>query len=377
MYDGGIQNWGITQDTSGYIYIANNYGLLEFDGAVWNRFEIPSSTKTRAVAIQKSTNRIFTSGQRQFGYFDRLQDTILYHDLSHLFPQGIQTDEVWDLISKGKRVYLNINGVVACYENNKIEIYEETHNVEFIHLIDDVIFACSTEGIYIIESDGKIRISPNSNGKEYRGIIKKGQSYILITYDGEILSYESKLKILKTPIDKILSEAKVNRVLLLSNGNIAIATQNDGLLIIDEDFNLIHHLTKNKGLNHRTVLSLYEDQFKNLWVGLNNGVCVIELGSPFSLINENLGLEGTGYAALTYNGVIFLGTSSGLFSLNENKLYQLINQTEGLVNNISVVNGNLILSHHEGAFLIAKNRINQFFDGSKCEFSDRLYPTTF
>ena len=31
-YGAGIQNWGITQDRNGILYIANNYGLLEFDG---------------------------------------------------------------------------------------------------------------------------------------------------------------------------------------------------------------------------------------------------------------------------------------------------------------------------------------------------------
>lgn len=44
-YQGGIQNWAIDQDTLGYIYVANNYGLLEFDGATWNRYVIPESTK--------------------------------------------------------------------------------------------------------------------------------------------------------------------------------------------------------------------------------------------------------------------------------------------------------------------------------------------
>ena len=35
-YNGENQNWGISQDNNGFIYIANNDGLLEFNGSEWN-----------------------------------------------------------------------------------------------------------------------------------------------------------------------------------------------------------------------------------------------------------------------------------------------------------------------------------------------------
>ena len=40
VYGAGTQNWGIVQQKNGWIYAANNYGLLEYDGAgrVYNPF---------------------------------------------------------------------------------------------------------------------------------------------------------------------------------------------------------------------------------------------------------------------------------------------------------------------------------------------------
>ena len=32
-YGGGTQNWTITRDNNGWIYAANNSGLLQFDGS--------------------------------------------------------------------------------------------------------------------------------------------------------------------------------------------------------------------------------------------------------------------------------------------------------------------------------------------------------
>ena len=34
-YNGGLQNWDIKQDKNGIIYVANNEGLLSFDGTHW------------------------------------------------------------------------------------------------------------------------------------------------------------------------------------------------------------------------------------------------------------------------------------------------------------------------------------------------------
>jgi hypothetical protein len=37
-YRAGIQNFDIVQDDLGRVYVANNLGLLEFDGNDWSRY---------------------------------------------------------------------------------------------------------------------------------------------------------------------------------------------------------------------------------------------------------------------------------------------------------------------------------------------------
>src|SRR5688572_5857117 len=67
-YNAGIQNWSITQDKRGIIYVANNFGLLEFDGEQWQLHPVGNGTKVRSVAID-SRGRIFVGSQNEFGYF--------------------------------------------------------------------------------------------------------------------------------------------------------------------------------------------------------------------------------------------------------------------------------------------------------------------
>ncbi|MEO9869433.1 helix-turn-helix and ligand-binding sensor domain-containing protein [Ekhidna sp.] len=368
-YNGGIQNWGITQDTSGYIYIANNYGLLEFDGATWNKYAIAGATKVRTVLVEEISNRIYVGGQKQLGYFEHTKSGISYHSLVDRIPSNVVVDEIWDLVAFNNEIYINVNGTLALLKNDQIKILDNVNDVEFITSIDDELLAGSTNGIYRLKQDSTtFELLENSEGHSYRGVSKWGNKYILFTYDGDIFYYENKkLKSIKTSIDSFLKTSKINKVLKLENQTIVLGTQNNGLVIIDKDLKPILHLTKNRGLNHRTVIALYEDDFNNLWVGLNNGICVVELGSPFSLINENVGLEGTGYSAAKLNDEIYLGTSSGVFVPNEalgdmdaRAGYSVLTGSEGLVNSISILDKKLILGHHEGAFILNEGKIEEF-----------------
>lgn len=373
-YLGGIQNWDINQDTTGYIYVANNYGLLEFDGADWSLFEIPGTTKTRAITIDSKTNRIYTGGQRKLGYFEHLSNGLNFQDLTNQIPDSIPTDEIWNLVQYDNQIIANINGRIGFIDGDRLRIQKGISNIEFISRAENDIIAASTNSFYVLDkSSNEFKLYGRQINKNCRGAIKIDESYYLFTYEGEIFKYltESVLQKISSNADNLLRNAKINRVLKLKNGNIAIGTQNNGLLILNKDLVLIRHLTKNRGLNHRTVISLYEDQFNNLWVGLNNGICVVELGSPFSLINENVGLEGTGYTAASFNKEVFLGTSSGLFKRKKTNLskdfnsgYAVIPGSEGLVNNISIIDKRLILSHHEGSFQLNQNGIDQFFNNT-------------
>ena len=74
-YNGGIQSWCFDQDSSGILYIANNYGLLEFDGNRWTLFDVPFCTKVRAVKVDNK-NRIF-AGIEHYG-ISRLRPDTFY-----------------------------------------------------------------------------------------------------------------------------------------------------------------------------------------------------------------------------------------------------------------------------------------------------------
>ncbi len=48
-YDGGLQNWSVTQSASGQLFFGNQKGVLSFDGYRWNCHTLPSHSIARSV----------------------------------------------------------------------------------------------------------------------------------------------------------------------------------------------------------------------------------------------------------------------------------------------------------------------------------------
>lgn len=53
-YMAANQNWYISQNANGWMYFANDKGLLEFDGVYWNTYAFGHNMKPRALMAEDS-----------------------------------------------------------------------------------------------------------------------------------------------------------------------------------------------------------------------------------------------------------------------------------------------------------------------------------
>lgn len=76
-YRASCQNWDIAISHIGIIYVANNSGLLEFNGNNWTTYELPDRSVITNVTVTNDT--IYTKGQSTLGYWTRNEfGTLLY-----------------------------------------------------------------------------------------------------------------------------------------------------------------------------------------------------------------------------------------------------------------------------------------------------------
>jgi hypothetical protein len=53
-YNGSNQNWDIAKSADGKLFVANNDGLLEFDGLNWSVWEMPNKTTIRSLLVYQN-----------------------------------------------------------------------------------------------------------------------------------------------------------------------------------------------------------------------------------------------------------------------------------------------------------------------------------
>lgn len=370
-FKGGIQSWSITQDKREIIYVANNFGLLEFDGSTWNIFPVRNGTKVRSVHIGTDDN-IYVGSQADFGFFSPdKRGTLRYQSLADSLPEQYRNfDEVWRIYEWNKHIwFLTFKRIYAYSPGNGIQVIHTKNALEFSFLVNNQLYALEWDrGLSVVSGDS-LRLVPEGDffaRRPIASILPFDKSHVLIftireglfLYDGHSVAPFALEN--KQPLRGMV----INHAITLADGSFAIGTQNNGLVVIDRDGNLLLNINRSNGLPDQTVHTLYEDVQHNLWAGLNNGISMIELSSPFSLIDGTMGLTGTGYTALRYNKDLYLGTNSGLFHVNlsdPQRSFAMVPNSTGQVYHLTQWKDHILMGHHNGPYEIKDGEARLLF----------------
>src|SRR5690606_11554244 len=215
------------------------------------------------------------------------------------------------------------------------------------------------QGLFTIENGQPSLVEDASElaDRPIIGIYSMGNQLLLITEDARFYTYgDQGLIRFKTDMDPL--EVSLYSSIQLADGSFVLGSISNGLYHLDAKGGLIHNINQAKGLSNNTVLSLFEDMDHNLWLGLDNGISVINLHSTFSEYVDKLGKIGLVYAALKHNGHMYLGTNQGLFSrrIDGTDDFKLVRGTQGQVWSLQLVQGTVFCGHNNGTFTVEGER---------------------
>lgn len=371
-FKGGIQSWGFTQDDQEILYVANNFGLLRFDGNTWKLYPVKNGTKVRSV-LMGAEDRIYVGSQADFGYFapDR-SGSLQYFSLADSLPEQYRNfDEVWRIYNIDNRIFfLTFKNIYSYSPGNPLEVVSTENPLEFSFKLNNQLYSLVWgKGLCILESN-QLNVIPGGDFFKHRQIASilpynQNQLIIFTIRDGAYLYDGQKMRPFDLAGNASTNNLVINQTIMLKDGSFAIGTQNKGLIIIDRNGELLLQLSRDKGLFDQTVHTLYQDAHENLWLGLNSGISMIELSSPFSHIDENMGLAGTGYAALQVGEYLYLGTNNGLFTKNlenSHENFKLVPNSTGQVYHLNHINNQILVGHHNGPLVIESNVAKPVFD---------------
>lgn len=359
-YQADNQNWMISQAENAYMYIANNKGLLEFNGAQWRLYNSPNETIMRSVKVIE--NRVYTGCYMNFGYWERnAQGSLEYTSLSELLEVSMVEDEqFWEIIQVDKWVLFQSLDRIYSYhtETKSFKIIEANHSLTKLFKIgDELFFQVLDEGLYTIEDGEKKLVS--SNAILQKNIIvglfaKENQKIVVTRNSGWFTLDDSGLTALEMPYQTYTDQKSIYTSIQLRDGNYMLGTIAKGIYCISPEGKLLYRIDQVSGLGNNTVLSLFEDKEGNVWVGLDNGINCINTKEPFTYYADQTGRLGTIYTSIIHNDTIYVGTNQGLFykPIQNTSDFTFVTHTKGQVWCLRAIKGALFCGHDSGTFLI-------------------------
>ena len=372
-YSAENQNWAISQGTDKYIYVANNKGLLEYNGEVWRLYRTPNETILRSVKVVGE--RIYTGCYMEFGYWEKSNKGLLEYTslLENQSISLIEDEQVWNILALENWVLFQSLNRIYIYNptDETFKIIESQKGITKSFLQDDgsVYYQDIGLGLFEIKNGEAVLVADNELLKNeiIINVFSHVDGHLILTQNKGFYHLNSNSQIIKPWNIKSLSVIKnvtIYNGFRLKNGDYVLGTISDGVLLLDNQGELLYHIDQNKGLNNNTVLSAFEDVDNNLWLGLDNGINCINRKSPLRFYNDEKGNLGTVYTSKIHEDILYLGTNQGLFSrqMNSKKPFEFIENTQGQVWNLEVIDDTLFCGHNKGTFTVKNNTVIKVAD---------------
>ncbi len=348
------------------MYFANNEGVLRFDGIHWDLIKVSESSPVRSVHVD-TDNNIFVGLFNDFGLLHIKETGIVsFKSLRNLLPPEIDDfDNVWKIHNTTQGIVFQSFKYMFIYKDEKIKVIEPEERFQFSFIVGDRLFIHEPEtGLYELVKGAadKVVWADQLIGKEIWGMLEIQENKLLIgTNNDGIYIYENgNLSKWNSPVNDLVEQYQLYSAVPLNGGYFAFGTILNGLIISDNQGEVVQHISIDSGLQNNTVLSVFTDSNQNLWLGLDSGIDYIEINSPVSF-NFKFGKFGTGYTCRIFNENVYLGTNQGLFvkSLSQfspkEEEFKLVENTVGQVWSLDIFEGHLICGHNTGTFLIRGN----------------------
>ncbi len=361
-YHGGNQNWDIATDDAGNVYVANNSGLIKYDGASWSLHQLPGKTLIRSVAVD--SGRIFTGSFEEFGFWSNdNSDELSYTSLVPLLKDyTLHNDEIWKIVRHGGLVYFQSFGAVLMYDFKTIKPLKLPGLVLFLLEAGGHLYVQQINGgLYEIIGSDLVPIPGSEifSSTEIKAIIQYNNNDLLIgTSSKGIYRYDGRsFEKWENEASAELIESKINNGLRIGN-KLVFGTILNGIYILDLTGKLLCHLNNRSSLQNNTILALENDKDDNLWAGMDKGIDYIECNSPIEIHKE----PWTSYNACIFNGELYVATNQGLYyyHIDENGTLtdkQLLNGSQGQVWFVKTIDNELYCGLNDGTYLVRDHKL--------------------
>lgn len=361
-YKAGTQSWGIAQDLNGFMYFANNDGLLLYNGVDWEVYKMPNLSMVRSIFADEK-GEIYVGAYNDIGKMVRAENgKLTFSSMKDQLPEKARNfDDVWNIFSfRDAIVFQSYYSAFFFDERGFVKMIEAPSRFQSAYSVAGrLIFNDIEKGLMEYDGTDLLPLKDCSRlaGQDIWSVISfdTDNRILICTLGNGMFIYDgSQLRGWDVPVNKLLIKNQIFSATVLHDNYFALGTILDGVFIIDNEGNVVQHIDKKKGLQNNTILDIYPDRTGNLWLALDNGIDYVTINSPVTFVQDPEGI-GAGYTSIVFRGRLYLGTNQGLYFTDWDGQgaaghFTMIPGTYGQVWYLGVHNDVLICGHNNGTY---------------------------
>lgn len=235
-------------------------------------------------------------------------------------------------------------------------------------------------GHIVVNEKGELGLNtldPKSFKGEITWIWEKNENIYFLSSNNNIYKVTGKSCELQ-PNEKVPSDgfttlgakSHVNQVQQLEDGLIALATNGEGVIILDEKGNELLSITEENGLCSNNVAHITYNKMGQIWGATDNGVFAIDFPSCYSRFTQYEGIRGEVLSLYKYDNVMYAGTLSGVYK-KEGMKFVPIPEICYTCWQILPMSNHLLFATMDGIYRIDKNKkVKQLTSSSTLSLMD-------
>jgi serine phosphatase RsbU (regulator of sigma subunit) len=376
------QNWSVTQDNNGLMYFGNEKRALIFDGENWDAIRTSEFGGFVSSMHTDTHGNIYVGSYGQFGHLkkDSIGDLIYVSLSENLENEDAFFSNIWRIYEYQNSILFFASEKIFLLQDNKISIINPKTSFHLAFVVNNQLFV-RQRGIGLMAYN-KSQFQLIENGEIFKdygifGIFptEEEQKYLIITQELGAYHYDAKKPISKiSPINNNSKNELINSNVfggvILNDGRIALNTNKNGLIIINQNAEIENIINTNTGIKDNDIKQVFQDSNNDIWLAMNTGICRINYSSQISNFTSKSGLTGDISTIAIFNNSLFAGTTEGVFAYNnKTQLFGKDSRLSKQVYQIKPVKNRLVISSELGIYeKNKKNKLTKISNISEAKF---------
>lgn len=353
-YNASPQNYDLIQDHRGIIHIANQEGILSFDGTYWTLTELPSKAVPNTLEMTHN-QQIVVAGNNIVGF---LQADNKGQQVFHTLKTGGWGNARKIYIS-GNQFYVSTDSTLLFYDGKQLKECTLGNPVSWNK--NQTLIVHHQWGLGAVQNQifHPIQQTQNLSNKKLVSLVKIEEGNFLICSSERIWNLKNGVILpFINKAENIYKSGIITDIRRSKNNYLIISTLRSGVLVLNPDRNLQYWLNRNAGLESEAVLGTMVDDREHLWMATERGISYADLNPGITFFSERSGLKGSVNQIYKKQKNLYTATDRGLFVLSIENQIPIFKPIKGIASTtfkIKEYQKQLFVASFSGLFRLEKD----------------------